>query len=114
MSNHNHNGSIWSNVLNGAHVRSEPNGDAPITNTLPAGTSLIVLCYSKGPQDVSFTAPDGHKYTNKFWDFVVTDDQDRGGFVADVLVNAGGDIDQQLGGQGTCKLLGQYLANLPS
>jgi len=58
---------------------------------------------------VSFQAADGQTYTSKDWDFVVTSDQDPGGYVADVFVNTGGNIEQQLGEQGRSDALQQRL-----
>ena len=104
MSNHNHTGYIWSNVNGGANRRHGPGTNYGIIDNLPAGTPLIVLCYSHG-QSESFTAPNGQAYTSDAWDFVVTRDPDLGGFVADVLVDTGGDITQQLGEQNTCRNL---------
>ncbi len=109
MSNHNHTGTVWSNATSGVHRRSGPGTTFPINKTLPAGTPLIVLCYSQG-EEQSFTASDGHVYTNTAWDFVIIDDQDPGGYVADVYVDTGGDITHQLGVQGTCTRLSQTLA----
>ncbi len=109
MATDNHGGSIWSNVTQGAHRRRGPGTNFEVIDTLPAGQSLVVLCYSRG-QSESFTAPDGHTYTSDAWDFVITSDQDPGGYVADVLVETGGDITQLLGAQGTCEILRQRLA----
>ena len=109
MATHNHTGSIWSNVTQGANRRRGPGTNFESIGTLPPGQSLIVLCYSRG-QSESFTAPNGQTYTSDVWDFVVTSDQDPGGYVADVLVDTGGDIAQQLGAQGTCQILQQRLA----
>ena len=110
MSNHNHTGSIWSNVTDGANRRHGPGTNYGVIDNLPAGTPLIVLCYSHG-QSESFTAPNGQAYTSDAWDFVITGDQDRGGYVADVLIDTDGDVVQQLGAQGTCDALRQHLAN---
>jgi hypothetical protein len=115
MSDHNHTGSIWSNVTGGANRRHGPGTnfnliDQASINNLPAGTSLIVLCYTRGDTE-SWTAPDGHTYTSDAWDFVVISDQDRGGYVADVFINTDGDITHQLGAQGTCDALRQHLAH---
>ena len=109
MADHNRTGSIWSNVTAGANRRHGPGTkyDPPI-DTLPAGKGLIVLCYVHG-ETVSWTAPNGQTYTSDAWDFVVTSDQDSGGYVADVFVDTGGDIAQQLGQQGTCDALGDRL-----
>ncbi|MGI9059523.1 MAG: hypothetical protein ACR2H5_13180 [Ktedonobacteraceae bacterium] len=110
MSDHNHTGYIWNNVASGANRRHGPGANYNVIDTLPAGASLIVLCYSHG-QSETFTAPNGQTYTSDIWDFVVTSDQDRGGYVADVFVDTGGDTAQQLGAQGTCDALRQHLAN---
>lgn len=111
MSDHNHAGSIWSNVTDGANRRHGPGTSFnPPIDKLPAGTSLIVLCYTRGDSE-SWTPPDGQTYTSDAWDFVVTSDQDRGGYVADVLIDTGGDITHQLGAQGTCDALRQRLAH---
>ncbi len=109
MADHNRTGSIWSNVTNGANRRRGPSTsyDPPIDN-LSAGTSLIVLCYARG-ESVSWRAPDGHTYTSDAWDFVVTSDQDPGGYVADVFIDTGGDVTQQLGEQGKCDALADRL-----
>lgn len=110
MSDHNHTGSIWANVPNDANRRRGPGTNFALIDKLQAGQPLIVLCYTRG--DVaSFTAPDGQPFTSDVWDFVVTGDRDPGGYVADVLVNTGGDIAQQLGEQGTCNALRQRLTN---
>jgi hypothetical protein len=60
---------------------------------------------------VAFTAADGQTYTSEYWDFVVTSDQDPGGYVADVFVNTGGNIERQLGEQGSSDMLQQRLAS---
>lgn len=106
MADHNRTGTIWGNVTAGANRRKGPGTkyDPPI-DTLPAGKPVIVLCYAHG-ESVTWTAPNGHTYTSDAWDFVVTSDQDPGGYVADVFVDTGGDIVQQLGQQGTCDALG--------
>lgn len=110
MANHNHTGSVWSNVSKGANVREGPGTNFPtITDTLPlkAGTPVVILCYSLG-EEIVHLAPDGVKYKSRAWDYVVTTNGDRG-YVADVLINTGGDIIKQMGQQGTCKLVGQRL-----
>jgi len=108
MSNHNHTGSIWSNAPPQPR-RLGPGANFPQISTLQANQPLIVLCYYLG-DPVSFTAPHGHTYASEAWDFVVTDDQDSGGYVPDVYVNTDGDIIQQLGEQGRCDVLQQRLA----
>jgi hypothetical protein len=110
MSHTNHDGSIWSNVTQGVYRRSGPGRDYPVIDQLWAGQALIILCYSWGDTE-SFSAADGHTYTSDAWDFVVTSDQDPGGYVADVLVDTEGDTTKQLGEQGSCDLLQQRLAN---
>lgn len=110
MSDHNHTGYVWNNAANGANRRHGPGTNFGVIDTLQAGTSLIVLCYSHG-QSETFTAPNGQTYTSDVWDFVVTSDQDRGEYVADVFIDTGGDVAQQLGAQGTCDALRQHLAN---
>ena len=103
MSNHNHTGTIWSNATT-VNRHTGPGSGFPHLDRLQAGTPLIVLCYSQGDSQ-KFT-PVGHpQYTSTAWDFVVTDDQDSGGYVNDVYIDTGGDITQQLGGQGTCARL---------
>lgn len=109
MSDHNHTGSIWGNATPSVNRHSGPGESFAVIDTLPANQSLIVLCYSLG-DIVTFTNP-FQTNTSAAWDFVVTSDQDPGGFVADVFVNTGGDITIQLGEQGTCKALQQRLAN---
>ena len=117
MSDHNHAGSIWSNVTDGANRRHGPGTSFnPPIDKLPAGTSLIVLCYTRGDTESWTTpplpnAPHGVTNTSDAWDFVVTSDQDRGGYVADVFIDTGGDITLQLGAQGTCDALRQHLAH---
>lgn len=106
----NHDGKIWANVTGDAHRRYGPSTNYDIIDTLQARTPLIVLCYSLGDTE-SFTTPGGQMNTSNAWDFVVTSDQDPGGYVADVLVDTGGDITQQLGEQGRCDALSQRLVN---
>src|SRR5690349_14235323 len=93
MSNHNHTGSIWGNATDGVNRHSEPNKQsATIGNPLPAGQSLIVLCYTLG-ETVSFQNPEnppGQPFSSNAWDYVVTSDQDKGGYVADVYVDTKG------------------------
>ncbi|SRR6266699_980851 len=79
-----------------------------------ADQELIVLCYSLG-ETVTWTtpplphAPQGVTNTSDAWDFVVTSDQDAGGYVADVFIDTHGDIRHQLGEQGRCDHLKQRL-----
>ena len=113
MSNHNHTGRIWETVpTDGVNRHSDPthNPDT-IIGTLHANQQLIILCYSLGDTE-SFPNPvDPAHPSSNAWDFVVTSDQDRGGYVADVFVDTGGDIRHQLGEQGRCDILKQRLAN---
>ncbi len=105
---YNHPGSIWENAprVNRHHgPKADP---TTIIDTLHAGQHLTVLCYSKG--DTETFANPHQTNTSDAWDFVVTGDQDPGGFVADVFVNTSGDIAQQLGSQGTCDALRQRLS----
>lgn len=119
MSNHNHTGTVWSTYRDGTPLtvnrRKGPGVEfAQVEQqggTLSGGTPLIVLCYSQGDHEISFDAPDGHTYKSDAWDFVVTSDQDPGGFVADVLINTGGDVRLQLGQQGKCSVLRQGLVD---
>ena len=108
MATHNHTGSIWSNATAGVRRHRQPHVNSEVIDTLHAGQALIVLCYEHG-DEATFDAPNGLKYASNAWDFVVTSDQDAGGYVADVFVDTGGDITQQLGGQGTCDVLRQRL-----
>ena len=111
MSDHNHTGFIWDHAMNGVNRHKGPSKDSPkILPALHAGQSLIVLCYSLG-DDMEFPNPFQPNNTSNAWDFVVTSDQDGGGYVADVFIDTGGDIVQQLGGQGTCDALQRRLAN---
>ena len=110
MSTHNRTGSIWGNVSEGAHRRYGPGTNYAIIDTLQAGQTLVVLCYSLGDTE-SFTTPGGQTNTSNAWDFVVISDQDGGGYVADVFVDTGDDITKQLGVQGQCDALRQRLAN---
>jgi hypothetical protein len=114
MSDHNHTGSIWGNVPQGGVNRhSGPGTNFAVIdphNPLHREQQVIVLCYSLGEPKTFTTpplpnAPHGVTNTSDAWDFVVTSDQDPGGYVADVYVNTGDDIRQQLGGQGTCEAL---------
>lgn len=110
MATHNHTGSIWSNATGGVHRRSGPGTSFALIDSLQASQPLIVLCYATGDTE-SFTTPGGQTNTSNAWDFVLTSDQDGGGYVADVFVDTGGDITQQLGAQGTCAVLAQRLAH---
>ncbi len=112
----NHTGSIWSNVTDGANRRKGPGQNFDKVDNLPARTSLIVLCWSRGQSETWTTpalphAPEGVTNTSDAWDFVVTSDQDPGGYVADVFVNTDDDIRQQLGEQGRCNALRHRLAD---
>jgi len=117
MSDHNHTGTIWGNVgTGGVNRHSDPtqNPATIITPSLHAGQNLIVLCYALGDPE-SFANPTdlAHPFSSNAWDFVVTSDQDSGSYVADVFVDTGGDIRQQLGTQGTCDALRQRLMHSP-
>jgi hypothetical protein len=109
MSNHNHTGSIWSNATTGVRRHTKPHTDAEVKDVLPADQPLLIFCYSHG-DTVKFENPNGHTNMSNAWDFVVTNDDDSGGFVADVYINTGNDIIQQLGPQGTSDALRQRLA----
>ncbi len=52
----NHTGSIWSNVTDGANRRKGPGQNFDKVDNLPARTSLIVLCWSRG-QSETWTTP---------------------------------------------------------
>jgi hypothetical protein len=110
MPTHNHSGFIWDNATDGVFRRHGPGTIFDKIDALQAGQQLIVLCYSLGDPE-TFTTPDGKTNTSDAWDFVVTSDQDPGGYVADVFVNTGDDITKQLGEQGRCDLLQQRLLN---
>lgn len=56
MSNHNHEGKIWSNAAQGVNRHSGPGEEYAALDVLEAGQPLIVLCYSQG-EPVSFTNP---------------------------------------------------------
>jgi len=104
----NHAGTIWNNTPNQVHRRTGPGTNYALIDSLSPGQQLIVLCYSLGETE-TFTAPNGQAYTSAAWDFVVTSDQDPGGYVADVFIDTGGDITQQFGQQGICDQLKQRL-----
>ena len=102
----NHDGIVWHNAGR-VNRHSGPTADSnTVIDTINANQPVTVLCYSHGDTQ-SFTAPDGHTYTSDAWDFVVTSDQDAGGFVNDVHINTGGDIRKQL--PVTCSVLAQRL-----
>ena len=103
-----HAGTIWSNVSGGVHRRRGTGSEFPLIDTLQAGQQLIVLCYSLGDTE-TFTNPNGVTNTSTAWDYVVTSDQDPGGYVADVFIDTGGDIAQLFGQQNTCYQLQQRL-----
>jgi uncharacterized protein YraI len=107
MSDHNHTGSIWSNATAGVRRHTGPGQNFPVNKILPAGQELVVLCYSRG-DSVSFVNP-YMSNTSDAWDYVVTKDDDSGGYVADVYVNTGADITVQLGAQGVCNILAQSI-----
>ena len=104
----NHVGTIWSNTPSQVHRRSGPGVSFPLIDSLSPGQEVLILCYTLGDSE-SFTNPNGVTNTSTAWDFVFTGDQDSGGYVADVFINTGGDIIQQLGQQGTCYQLKQRL-----
>jgi len=104
----NHAGTIWSNASGDVHRRRGPGTNFALIDSLHAGQQLIVFCYSLGDNE-TFTNPNGVTYASAAWDFVVTSDQDPGGYVADVFIDTGGDITQQFGQQGTCGHLNQRL-----
>jgi hypothetical protein len=104
----NHAGTIWSNTPGQVHRRTGPGINYSLIDSLLPGQQLVVLCYSWGDTE-TFTNPNGVTNTSAAWDFVVTSDQDPGGYVADVFINTGGDISQQLGQQGICEQLKQRL-----
>jgi len=116
MSDHNHTGKIWQSLTDGVFRHSEPTNtpETRIGAPLQAGQQLIVLCYSLGTP-ISLQHPTGPQPTHPSdaWDFVVTSDQDRGGYVADVFIDTGGNIRQQLGEQGRCDILKQRLVDSP-
>jgi len=97
-------GSIWGNATEGVNRRCGPGTGFKIIDTLSANQDVTVVCFLRGDTE-SFTASDGNTYTSDAWDFVVTGDGDRGGYVADVLINTGGDITQQLGAHGNCSII---------
>lgn len=106
-----HTGSIWENATNPSPIRRQkPRNNSSQIDTLKPGQPLIILCYSRG-DIVSHTTPGGQPNQSDLWDFVVTGDGDPGGYVPDVFVNNGIDIDQQLGEQGRCSILKQRLAD---
>jgi len=99
-----HTGTIWENVPEqGVGRHTGPGHQFPLNKTLHRKDQVIVLCYSIG-ESVTFKNP-SQENTSQAWDFVVTDYQDPGGFVADVHINTDADIVQQLGNQGTCGAL---------
>src|SRR5215471_6240483 len=100
MATHNHDGKIWSNATQSVYRRSGPGEDYDVIDTLEADQTLIVLCYTQGDL-VEFTNPFQTNVSDA-WDFVVTGNQDPGGYVADVFIDTHGDIIQQLGMQNRC------------
>ena len=104
-------GTVWENAAR-VNRHSGPKADpTTIIDTIHANQQVTILCYSKG--DTQTFANPFRTNTSDAWDFVVTSDQDPGGYVADVLIDTGGDIRQQLGSQGTCDALRQRLAGGP-
>ncbi len=106
---YNHPGTVWENAGRVNRHRGPKADPTTVIDTVNAGQRVTILCYSHGDTE-KFINPHGHENTSDAWDFVVTGDQDRGGFVADVFINTDGDIAQQLGSQGTCDALRQRLA----
>jgi hypothetical protein len=119
MSDHNHAGTIWSKNPDGTpltvHRRKGPGQDFALVDQqdgkLAGGTPVIVLCYTLGNEDVEFPNPFQPHNKSNAWDFVVTSDQDPGGFVADVFIDTGGDIRHQLREQGKCSVLRRSLVD---
>jgi hypothetical protein len=113
MPDHNHTGTIWQNIDQHGEVRRLGPGDnfASIGSKLKPGTDVVVLCYSQNPDGIkkSHKTPGGVLNESDLWDFVVTEDDDGGGYIPDVYVFTGDDIDKQLGAQGTCASLQQRL-----
>jgi len=85
-------------------IAEQNSGDAYVN------IASLVLGYPISLQDPTGPEP---THPSDAWDFVVTSDQDSGGYVADVFVATGGDIRQQLGEQGRCDILMQRLADSP-
>jgi len=102
-------GSIWDNTKDVAKRRKRPDRNSEVIDTLQAGQPLIILCYSMSDHEESWEDPERNIWRSKAWDFVVTSDDDSGGYVADVYVNTYGIVTQQLGPQGACNLLKQRL-----
>jgi hypothetical protein len=101
-------GTVWKNAGNVTR-HSGPHADpTSVIDTLPANQSVIVLCWSHG-DNMTFANPFVSN-TSDAWDFVVTSDQDPGGFVADVFINTVKDIRQQL--PVSCDILAQRLLRL--
>ena len=113
MPDHNHTGTIWQNIDHRGEVRHLGPGDNfdPIGSKLKPGTAVVVLCYSHNPVGITkkHPTPGGIHNENDLWDFVVTEDDDSGGYIPDVYVDTGDPIDKQLGPQGTCAALKQRL-----
>ena len=97
-------GSIWSNATEGVNRRCGPGTGFKIIDTLSANQGVLVVCFLLGDTE-SFTASDGNLNTSDAWDFVLTSESDSGGYVADVYINTGGDITQQLGAHGNCSII---------
>lgn len=104
-------GTVWGNI--GSVTRySAPHSDATkVIDTLHANQSVKVLCYSHGDTE-SWKTPGGVNNTSDAWDFVVTSDQDPGGFVNDVFIDTGGPIQHLL--PVTCTILSQRLQRMSS
>ena len=105
-------GIVWSNAgsvprYSGPHA--DPN---TIIDTITANQHVTVLCYTNGDTE-SFTTPGGVLNTSPAWDFVVTSDQDPGGFVNDVYLDTNNqDIRKLL--PTTCNILWQRLQRMSS
>ena len=101
-------GTVWENAGRVNRHRGPKADPTTIIDTVHAHQRVTILCYTKGDTQ-TFTNP-FQTNTSDDWDFVVIGDHDPGGFVADVFINTGSDIHQQLGKQGTCDALRQRLA----
>ena len=111
-------GTVWHNA--GSVTRySGPHADpTTVIDTINHDQSVTVLCYSLG-DNMTWTTPplpnypNGVTNTSDAWDFVVTSDQDPGGFVADVFLDTDNkDIRVLL--TVTCTILYQRLQRMSS
>ncbi len=103
-------GNVWKNAAT-VNRYSGPHADSTtVIDTVNANQSVTVVCYAHGDTE-SFTAADGHTYTSDAWDFVVTGNEDPGGFVNDVYINTGGDIHNQLP---TCTIILERMQRMSS